>query len=230
MGTDDILGKALAEFAYGLGYKRMGILTVNDPYGTAFQDIVKKTFVDLGGEIPVEVVVDGNLPDYRPELKRIADANVDAIFAGTYANDLRLQFRQLTQLGWKGTAFNLYPSATELNLDQEGNDRLYGVEPAWLAGDPRGEEWAEEFRASVGKAPEFWHAVGYDALYLAAYGVASAADASGDSVRSAIREYTATYSGPTGPIELDDKYIRINPKLAFFKLVDGQYVRVEETK
>lgn len=228
MGTDDLLGAALAEFAHGLGYEKMGILTVNDPYGTAFQDVVKETFESLGGEIAVEVVVDGSLPDYRPELRRIVNADVDAIFAGTYANDLRLQFRQLTQLGWKGTAFNLYPSATELNLDAEANDRLYGVEPTWLADDPRGEEWKTAFEDAVGKTPDFWHAVGYDAAYLAAFGVGNAASSAGDDVRGAIRDYTGEYSGPTGPIELDEKFIRTNPQLAFFKLEAGKYVRVTE--
>ncbi len=228
IGTDDILGAQLAKFVYGLGFHRASILTVNDPYGTSFQQVVRDTYRKLGGEIPVELVVDANLSDYRAELKRIVDAKTEAVFAGTFAGDLRLQFRQLTELGWQGTAFNLYPTATDLTKDPEAEGRVIGTEPTWLENDTRGKAWATRFHKAIGKEPNFWHAVGYDATWLGALGAANAKDSSAKSVREAIRDASATYSGPTGPMKFDKDFVRANPNLAYFKLVNGKYVRVDQ--
>jgi branched-chain amino acid transport system substrate-binding protein len=228
IGTDDILGGELAKFVYGLGFHRAAILTVNDPYGTAFQQVVRENFRKLGGEISTELVVDSNLSDYRADLKHVVDAKSDAVFVGTFANDLRLQFRQLTELGWKGMAFNLYPTATDLTKDPGADGHVIGTEPTWLENDPAGKAWAARFRQATGKEPSFWHAVGYDATWLGALGVGNAKDSSAQSIREAIRNFSTTYSGPTGPMKFDSEFVRANPNLAFLKLMNGKYVRVDK--
>lgn len=229
MPTDDVLGAELARWAYGLGYERAALLTVNDPYGTAFRDVVGEAYREAGGEIVADVVVDGGLPDYRPELRRIANAGEDLlVLMGTYTADARLQFRQLTQLGWSGPAFKLYPSATELNKDPEANGRFYGLESTWVD-DEAGREWQQRYRDEYGEDPNVWAALGYDAAQLNARVLADAGDAPADERRDAIREAAEDYEGPTGSLEFDDDFIRVNPSLAFYKLVDGEYVRVDES-
>src|SRR3989304_3521755 len=74
MPTDDILGAELARFAYTLGFRRAALLTVNDPYGSSFREIVGKTYRGVGGEIVIDIVAEGGLPDYRPEMQRIVNS------------------------------------------------------------------------------------------------------------------------------------------------------------
>lgn len=227
MPTDDILGAELARFASTLGFRRAALLTVSDPYGSSFREIVGKTYRELGGQIVIDVVAEGGLADYRPEMQRIVNSGAKALLMGTYTGDARLQFRQLTELGWKDIAFKLYPSVTRFHEDPETDKRIFGLEPTWLANDPKGKDWRDRMRRATGKDPDYWAAVGYDATWLGALGVGNAKDSSAKSIREAIRTASATYSGPTGLVKLDDSFVRVNPSLAHFKLINKVWVRVD---
>ncbi len=122
--TDDVLGKALGEFAYGLGYKEASVISVNDPYGQAFTPVVSGAYEEAGGKILEEIMVEGGLPNYRPEVSRIAKAGADALLMGSYTDDARLQFKQLTEAGWDGVAFKLYPTGNRLSEDKESAQPL----------------------------------------------------------------------------------------------------------
>jgi len=227
MPTDDVLGAELARFAYTMGFRRSALLTVSDPYGSSFRQIVGNVYRELGGEIIIDLVAEGGLADYRPEMLRIVDSGAKALLMGTYTGDARLQFRQLTELGWKGIAYKLYPSVTRFHEDPETDRRIFGIEPTWLENDPKGKEWRDRFRKATGKEPGYWHAVGYDATWLAALGVGNAKDSSASGVREAIRSASLTYSGPTGAIKFDNTFVRVNPTIGYYKLVNKNWVRTD---
>lgn len=223
--TDDVLGSELATWAYNLRFRRAAMLSVNDPYGSAFRDVVSKQYKKLGGQIPVDVVVDGGLPDYRPELRRIVDSGAKVLLMGTYTADARLQFRQLTQMGWRGIAFKLYPSATQLNLDPETHGRFFGLESTFVD-SPAGKAWQARYKARWNEDPIIWSAVGYDAVWLNALGLANAANRNPATIKRAMVNGARTYLGPTGRIQFDRTFVRVKPSLAYYTIVRGQYVRV----
>jgi branched-chain amino acid transport system substrate-binding protein len=224
--TDDVLGTALAEFAYGLGYEEASLISVNDPYGEAFRPVVREAFEAAGGTIAEDITVEGGLPNYRPEMNRIAKAGTEALLMGTYTDDARLQFKQLLEAGWDGVAFKLYPTGNRLNEDKDSNERFYGLEGTWLADENA--DWRKRFEAEFGEEPTIWAAIGYDAAMLNALGVAAAKSDSAEDVRAAIAEATADYSGPTGQIKLDDEFVRVDAPLAFYVVRDGEYVEIDE--
>lgn len=227
IGTDDVLGGKMAEWAYGLGHEKAALLYGNDTYGTTFRDAVTKAYTDAGGEIAVDLKVDLELSDYGPEMKRIVDSGAKAVLMGTYTDDARLQFRQLQQLGWDGEVYKLYPSATELDDDPRANEHLFGVDLAHNAGE-RAKSFNERYEKEHGEAPSVWAAIGYDAAYLAALGVVNSPSDKADDVEQTIRDQAASYDGVTGTIEFDEDGVRTNPDVGYFKQMDGKLVTVDE--
>jgi branched-chain amino acid transport system substrate-binding protein len=224
--TDDVLGVALAKFAYALGHKEASLISVNDPYGQAFTKVVKAAYQEAGGKLDEEIMVEGGLPNYRPEVSRIAKAGADALLMGSYTDDARLQFKQLTEAGWHGVAFKLYPTGNRLNEDRESSNRFYGVEGTWLAAENG--EWAERYKAKFGEDPTIWAAIGYDAAMLNARGVAGASSDSAQDVRASMVKAAESYEGPTGKLKFDDSFVRIDAPLAYYVVRDGKYVEIDE--
>ena len=228
IATDEVLGTRLAQFAYGLKFRNAALLTGNDTYGDVFRKIVGDAYKKLGGKIAIDMVVDLSLPDYGPEMKRIVDSGATTVLMGTYTNDARLQFRQLRKLGWGGVAFKLYPSATLLDQDPEANRHFFGVDNV-AVDDAKGKAWAARYQRVYGQAPTIWAAVGYDSTYITALGVGHAKGKSAKAIKNAMRAQSANYrGGPTGPVEFDKTWVRIKPNLAFYTLLNGKYVRVNE--
>ena len=224
--TDDVLGKALGEFAYGLGYKEASVISVNDPYGQAFTPVVSGAYEDAGGKILEEIMVEGGLPNYRPEVSRIAKAGADALLMGSYTDDARLQFKQLTEAGWDGVAFKLYPTGNRLSEDKESHNRFYGLEGTWLAAENK--EWRDRYEAKFGEEPTIWGAIGYDAAMLNALGVAAAKSDSAEDIRASMVTAAEDYEGPTGRLQFDDAFVRVDAPLAYYVVRDGEYVQIDE--
>jgi branched-chain amino acid transport system substrate-binding protein len=225
---DDVLGRELAQFAWDEGHTQAALVTVNDPYGVGYREEVGNAYRELGGEIVVDIVTEPGLPDYRPEMRRVVEAGAEAILLGTAQSDARLQFNQLVGLGWDGGAFKLYPTATELDQDPEAVGHYFGIESTWL------EEESQDFITAYGEQtggeePDYWAALGYDNIQLAARAVAAAEDPSDpESVLAALTEVSGEYTGPTGAFEFDEDFVRSNPELVRYALEEDGFVVVDE--
>ncbi len=225
--TDDVLGKALADYALNLGVKKAAMLTVNDPYGLAFRPAVLGAYKEGGGEIVTDITVASGLPSYAPEMQRIINSNPDGILAGTYTDDLRLQWKQLIAAGYKGKLFKLYPSSTPLNKDEGSEGRMFGLEGTWTD-DQANKDWQQKYKDKYGEDPSYWSAVGYDAVMLNAQGVAASKSDKAEDIRNAVVEAAKTYRGPTGELKFDDTFVRVDSPLAHYEVKGGEYARVDE--
>jgi branched-chain amino acid transport system substrate-binding protein len=203
------------------------MLTVNDPYGLAFRPAVLDAYKKSGGEIVSDITVASGLPSYAPEMQRIINAKPDGILAGTYTDDLRLQWKQLIAAGYKGKLFKLYPSSTPLNEDEGSEGRMFGLEGTWTDDDTN-QEWQQRYKDKYGEDPSYWSAVGYDAVMLNAQAVASSKSDKAEDIRNAMVEAAKTYRGPTGELKFDDTFVRIDSPLAHYEVLDGEYSRVDE--
>lgn len=226
--TDDVLAAELSRFAYDLGARTAAMLTVNDPYGLAFRPAANKAFEAAGGRIVQDITVASGLPSYAPEMQRIIDANPDAILAGTYTDDLLLQYKQLVAAGWRNKLFKLYPSSTPLNRDAGAEGRVFGLEGTWMT-SPANAAWQESYKREFGEDPSYWSAVGYDAVMLNAIAIAATSSDSASDIRDAMVEAARTYDGPTGRLEFDDTFVRVRAPLARYVVKGGEYVQVDET-
>jgi branched-chain amino acid transport system substrate-binding protein len=219
---DDVLNAALAKYVYGRGFKSVALLSPNDAYGVPFRKSMKKEWAKLGGKLVADVVVKTNLPDYSPELQRIVDANPRAVISGTYVNDLRLQFKQITQLGWKGLWFMPYPTGQGIEADPDPQGRAFGVETAWLEKSA----WKARFVKSNKKQPSYWTALGYDNIRLMALAMSMPKGDSASGILRNVRVAGSRYrAGPSGKYSFDKDHVRSNAIFGIYAVKGGKVVR-----
>jgi ABC-type branched-subunit amino acid transport system substrate-binding protein len=159
-------------------------------------------------------------------MQRIADADPDVVFSATFADDAKLQFRQLRELGLEAPWYVMYPTVIGLDDFSEADGNLFGIEVGWASRDAT--DWAAAFEASSGEpASTPWPALAYDSVMLAAHAVADAASDDPADVEAAFAAAAAEYEGPSGTFELDDDNTRVNAVFERLQLTDGGYVPVE---
>jgi branched-chain amino acid transport system substrate-binding protein len=224
---DDVLNAALARYVYGRGFRSVALLSPNDAYGVPFRKSMKKEWAKLHGKLLADVVVDTGLPDYTPELQRIVDASPRAVISGTYVNDLRLQFKQITQLGWKGLWFMPYPTGQGIEADPDPQGRAFGVETAWLEKSP----WKKRFVKAKKKQPSYWTALGYDNIRLMALAMSMAENDSASAIMKSVRAAGKKYStGPSGKYSFDKDFVRSNAIFGIYAVKNGKVVRTGTVK
>jgi branched-chain amino acid transport system substrate-binding protein len=161
----------LAELAVKeLGFKRLGVISLNTDWGRASKDIFVKTAEALGATV---TSAEGFLPDekdFRPTLVRLRDGNPDVIVIIAYYADAALIARQLRQQGMKqpmvGVSSVYSPKLLEL-----GGDAVEGMylQSTYSPADPRPEvqTFIAHFRARFGREPDSFNAYAYDAMAIA---------------------------------------------------------------
>jgi len=209
VSLDDTVAQNLATWAYDEGYRSAAVLVGDDPYGLGVQEFVNQGFEDVGGEIVISQAVPYGKPDYRPEMQRIADADPDVIFSATFADDAKLQFRQLGELGEDAPWFELYPTVLGLDGYEPAFGRLYGLDIGWQSEESA--DWKARYAEMFEEEPSVpWPALGYDTFMLSAMAVADAESDDPEAQREAFLAAAASYEGPSGQLEFDDDYTRIN--------------------
>jgi branched-chain amino acid transport system substrate-binding protein len=209
VSLDDVVAQNLAQWAYDEGYQSAAVLVGDDPYGLGVQEYVSQGFEDLGGEVVDSQAVPYGQPDYRPEMQRIADADPDVIFSATFADDAKLQFRQLGELGEDAPWYELYPTVLGLDDYEPAFERLFGLDIGWE--DEEAADWNARYAEMFGdEATVPWPALGYDTLQLAALAVANAEGDTAEDQRDAFLAAADSYVGPSGPLEFDDDFTRVD--------------------
>jgi ABC-type branched-subunit amino acid transport system substrate-binding protein len=223
--SDVLQGRVLGDLMIGDGAQTVGILALQDPYGTGLAENVTKSVTDGGGEIVETKIYDPKAATFSAEVGAIKAKNPDAIalisfdeakkivpemvkqgidmkkvyFVDGNLADYSKDFKKGTLTGAKGTLPGVVASAEFKKL-------LLGV-------DPKLTEYAY--------APE-----SYDAVVLTALAAEAAKDDSGTAIASKLVEVSKggtkcttfdecvklvkagtdiDYDGVSGPIEFSDK-------------------------
>lgn len=100
--TADEESRVIADYAVNkLGAKTAAVLYLSSQWGIGYRDSFKKYFEDLGGKVVIEEEQGIGASDFRPELTRIKNANVDIIFPVHAGAELVLALKQINSLGIK---------------------------------------------------------------------------------------------------------------------------------
>ncbi|MEZ4754983.1 MAG: ABC transporter substrate-binding protein [Bdellovibrionota bacterium] len=100
--TADEESKVIAEHAYNtLGARRVAILQLMTQWGIGFANKFTKHFENLGGKVVFDEQQATPVNDFRPELSRIKNTNIDTIFLAHVGADLVLALKQIASLGIK---------------------------------------------------------------------------------------------------------------------------------
>jgi branched-chain amino acid transport system substrate-binding protein len=77
--ADTLQGRLLGELIAADGNATLGILALDDAYGTGLADNIEASFTEAGGEVVEKIIYDPNAQNFDPETQQIADADPDAI-------------------------------------------------------------------------------------------------------------------------------------------------------
>jgi ABC-type branched-subunit amino acid transport system substrate-binding protein len=196
-------GTTFVEYMKASGYKRAGILAVNNALGTSNVDAFKAAIGDSGIEIAATEFHESGTVDLSPQLKKVLDANPDVLLLfNTAAPDQIAAVKarktlgsDLPMLGFSSLAY----AGTAAELQKENADNVYAGqfyrrlsrEPG--SSEPIGGETTTAFIEELAKARgETTLTVGseqqagqFDSVML----IAKAAEAVGELDADKIREY-----------------------------------------
>ena len=87
---DALQGEVLAGMIADDGHSTLGLLVLNDPYGTGLADAVVDNFEASGGEVVERIEYDPQASTFDAEVQRIVDADPDAVALVTFEEGSRI--------------------------------------------------------------------------------------------------------------------------------------------
>ena len=162
----------LADYAVtALGFKRIGVLHLNNDWGRTSKDIFVKAVAERGGEV---VAAEGYLADekdFRSTVVRVRDAKPDAIVLIAYYPDGAQITRQIRLIGLDTPIVSAGPiySPKFIELAGDAANGVYTLVP-FFPEDPRPivQSFNRKFEAKFGTGPDSYNARAYDAMLLVA--------------------------------------------------------------
>jgi len=198
-------GTAMADYASGKGYKKVGVVYQNDagPKGVADAFIAK--FKLLGGEVPYS---DGAAPgakDYRTQIARLKAANVDAVYFALYLKESESFVRQVRELKLDKQLLThqLIDDPVVLGRLGKAADGIIFTSPKLTpeTGNPGVKAFYALYKAKFGKDPLQFTANSYDAAMLIIKAIEAKAPAA-DGIKTwlyAVKDY----DGASGTLSFD---------------------------
>jgi branched-chain amino acid transport system substrate-binding protein len=201
-------GTAMAQFAYNTKlYRKVGILAVQSAGPVGVCEAFQKEFQRLGGNIAQKETGQESSTDFRSQLTRLRDANVDAIFFAGFATETATILKQAVELGVKAQLLThqLAEDPKVRELAGSAADGLIFSTPKLdpSSGDREVITFYEAFRARYKEDPQNFASNAYDAVKV----IAEAAAKNGYSAEG-IRKGLADikdYHGASGQLTFDEK-------------------------
>ncbi|MEM1945241.1 MAG: ABC transporter substrate-binding protein [Nitrososphaerota archaeon] len=205
--SDAVQTKALADLIRSQGIRRLATFVVSNDYGIGIEEGVK---ANLGDIVVLSIRYDPAKGDYREELGRIRDANVDAILWATWvesgivamkqASDLGLtNIRSFGSEGMRDVAFFADAKAAEYLLQTN----MMGTSPSAPSETLASKQFVEDYKREFNEAPGLFGDTTYDATMVAALAVARAGAYDGAKIASQIKPAAYHYVGPSGHKMMD---------------------------
>lgn len=232
MGLDDLMGKALGDFAYkDSGASKYGSLVANNPFGVGMEIESCKQLEALGAECVNHVRYDENKSDYRPDLTRTLSKGAEVGLITAYGTDARLLLQQAYQQGIvpeKGWYAD-YPSLwfNEIGETPEVGEGIKGLEPGT---DPEfyANEYEQAYTDEFGEKPvTVFGAYAYDSAMIGMLAIHAADTFDADALRDNIRAVAENYQGITGDKSLDEDGMLVSAEFRPVIYTDGKLVDYE---
>ncbi|MDQ1125452.1 branched-chain amino acid transport system substrate-binding protein [Microbacterium sp. SORGH_AS 505] len=252
--SDLLQGEVLANKIAEDGKSTIGIIYINDAYGTGLRNVVKEVFEGTGGEVVAEASFNTGDTSFDAQVATVAAENPDAIVAITF-DEFATIAPLLVNAGQDAKNFYLVDG----NLKQWGDDVSVSLEGA--QGTTPGPVLEDDFVERLNTA---WTAAGnseledqsyaaesYDAAVLLALGALAANDATGPAIAGKLQEVSggsgdgtkcttfaecadiilgggvADYDGYSGPITFDEKGDPTEATIGIFQYgADNTHTRI----
>jgi branched-chain amino acid transport system substrate-binding protein len=201
--TDTFQGKLLAHFVYDdLALDTAAVLyDTAIIYNMTIAEIFRQTFTDLGGTIVAEETYVTGTDDFRPHLKRIASASPELLFLPNYLSDLRIQVRQMRELGLQTTLLGSdtmgSPRIEDAKLFENG---FFSTHFSAQNPSSRVQTFVQRFEENYNSTPNSVAALTYDAVHLLAKGLQLGEGSDSAALAKGLAKITH-FEGITGSME-----------------------------
>lgn len=206
--SDAVQTRALAELIRSQDIRRLATFVVSNDYGIGIEEGVKSI---LGNTVVISIRYDPAKGDYREELSRIKNANVDGILWATWVESGIVALKQALDIGltnvrsfggegMRDTAFLADPKATEFLL----TTKMMGTSPSAPAETLASVSFKEEYRKEFNEAPGLFADTTYDSTMVAALAVSKAGVYDGEKIAAQVRAAAHHYIGPSGHKQMNE--------------------------
>lgn len=224
LGTQDVQGEFMANWAYENGVRKVAVLYLNSDWGISVDKGFAKAFLALGGEIVIEEPYNDGETDFSAALTKMRDTAPDALYIACYYNDGAAINIQRQILGWD---IPVYHPGTVYSSDflSIGGDAVEGVftNVGFYPDDPTpaAAAFISEYNALYGVNPDYYGACAYDAFNILMEAIERSGELDSVKVRDALA-VTANHEGVSGNITFD---LNGDAQKSYIKLTitDGAY-------
>jgi branched-chain amino acid transport system substrate-binding protein len=224
VGSDGDQGLAIADLVASFGLKKGATINTDDSYGTGLVSVFKTAFTAVAGNTLVsEQTFTPAVTDVTTQVQAIKDAQPDFVLLHAIDKDAKTVFKKASELGLtSGNILWFITDGSSSTATFAGDDtvktamnHVIGTTPASLQGGKyqtfndtwfsvstcAGQDPCAGARTNAG--PNSYAPLAYDAVYIAAKGIASACDFSVDSLLSAL--YNVKNNGAGGFVQFNSK-------------------------
>ncbi|MDF2067070.1 ABC transporter substrate-binding protein [Bacillus sp. Cr_A10] len=225
---DPFQGTVAANFAANeLKVKTAAVYADNaSDYAKGLAESFIKDFEAAGGTIVAEESYVAKDTDFRSTLTRIKGSNPDFVFIPGYYEEVGLIVKQARELGIEVPLMGADGWDSPTIVDLAGADALNNtfIITAYSAEDPDGKakEFADKFTEKYGEAPNSFHALGYDTVYLLKDAIERAGSLDGTKIKEAL-EATDNLELVTGLYSVDEFHHPIK-SATIIEFVNGEQV------
>ena len=199
--------EALVDYAVGtLGIKKFAIVYSSDDYGTNARDAVVKRLQDKYNVAPA--VIEAFQPkdkDLSSQMTKVKNSGADGLFFLAMYDAAALGAKTLQQIGYKTQIMGL-GALTDVKLVELGGDSVLGTINTQMyvpeGKTPEDKAFIDAFKAKFDAVPNYYAALAYDSLMIAAKAIERAGSLDPTKIRDEIAK-TANFPGIGGNLTFD---------------------------
>ena len=216
-----------AEFLVNtLGARRVAVVYNDDPYGQGLGTLIADNLRDLGAQVPVEIQVAVEQSSFAEEVRRIAEANPDAIFYGGYEVEAPYLRAELVEAGITVPFLASDGAFLSATIDESGG-AAEGIYVSAFAPSPAAavdKQWVREYQEVDYRNPDTYSINGYSAMQVLAEGIKKAKSFDAAEVAQAIRQLD--FDALMGHISYDQDGDLKEQSIYIFQVQDGAFVQI----
>jgi len=168
--SDVLEGASMAEFARDLGLDRVGVLAVDNEYGSSLSRVFETRFRDSGGAVAlVRTFVEGDATSRMAAVQGLAEAAPRGVYLAAYGSDVAAVLTLLRASGRRPLVLGT-SAVTGETIRQAGSAAENAVFPSASfdvdADEPSVRRFVAAYRARYQDPPDVYAAHAYDAVQV----------------------------------------------------------------
>lgn len=216
--SDQLQGEFAAKLAYTRGFRRLGIIYSNEPYGQDFNTILTQNFTNLGGTVTRSESFEIGQIDLRTQLNRLKASSPDAVYI--ISNSLVSSAALVVQAKELGLEAQLFGSEALKDTGFLNNTGDASENLIITAVDEGHNEFKKKYEFAYQTEPIVFAAQGYDAFY--ALGLAlKQGNLTGPQI--AVFLENTSFNGVTGHIEFSNSDL-VDSNYSIYEVHDSEFV------